>query len=186
MRALYPGPPLLQRYHHLRGILRESVPLFVLRQNVEGCYAKRSVKKSLELADVVVPCPDCGTFTIATDVKKGKETSTVKEIGVAYDRFSRVKAAEDEVLATLKEKDADDMVRTADACTRFAEELLIIDPDATALPMAFAMAVKFNAGAVEKGRIDRVNELARVSPSRTCSSPPPSTEWIGTRIRRGA
>ena len=155
--------PLPNKELQIKRIMRRRVfPCPSCGRNVEGCYAKRPVKKSLELADVVVPCPDCGTFTIATDVKKGKETSTVKETGAVYDRFSRVNAAEKEMVDVPKEKDSEGLVRAADAYTRFAEELMIADPDAPALPFAFMMAVRCNAEAVENGRTDRMNELARV------------------------
>mgnify|MGYP007099006572 CR=1 FL=1 len=155
--------PLPNKDLQIKRIMRRRVfPCPSCGRNVKGCYAKRPVKKSLELADVVVPCPDCGTFTIATDVKKGKETSTVKETGAVYDRFSRVNAAEKDVMDAPKGDDADSLVRAADAYTRFAEELRIADPESPTLPLVFTMAVRCNAGAVMKGRTDRVNELARV------------------------
>lgn len=108
--------PLSNKELQIKRIMRRRVfPCPSCGRNVEGCYAKRPVKKPLEFAEVVVPCPDCGTFTVSMDVNKGKEISTVKKTGAAYDRFSRVKAAEKDTMDAPKGDDADSLVRAADA-----------------------------------------------------------------------
>ena len=144
---------------------RRVYPCPICGRNVDGCYAQKPVKKSLEFADVVIPCPDCGTSAILADVRKGKEIQKVKETGKSYDRFSRVREADARAAALDKgfessDTDADRYVELADAFAKFARELKTADPGSSQLPFAFMRAIASEMGAIDRGRVDLLGELA--------------------------
>lgn len=150
-----------------RVINRRVFPCPSCGKNVIGCYAKRPVKKPLEHADIVVPCPDCGTFTILTNLKKGEPVMTVKETGASYDRFSRVTAAMKEAGKWKAETkgakmDPEWYIGAADSRSRLARELQIADPNNEMLPRLFKLAIDCECGAIEGGRLERIEGLARL------------------------
>lgn len=150
-----------------RVINRRVFPCPSCGKNVIGCYAKRPVKKPLEHADIVVPCPDCGTFTILPNLKNGKSVITVKETGASYDPFSRVTAAMNEAEKWKAETkgakmDPEWYIGAADSRSRLAHELQIADPNNEMLPHLFKMAIDCECGAIKGGHLERLESLARL------------------------
>lgn len=160
--------PLPNKDLQIRRIMRRRVyPCPSCGENVNGCYAKRPVKKPLEYADVVIPCPDCGTFIIEFDTKR-KNYQTVKETGVRYNRFSRLEAAHEALEKIIvvgdgdSAEDPDYCALVAENSSREAREFKIADPGNQVLPYSFIMAIRYECKAIRGGREDRIEKLAHL------------------------
>ena len=139
-------------------------------ENVSGCYGIRtSPRKPVEQLGTVIPCPECGTFTIDVSVKNGEEVVKVKETGAEYDFFARARAADEhmrELIEATEDRNRDDLAlisQLAEAAARFAGELAIADPHHSELWQPYSLAVDSYCTLIESGRTEYVEPLARLT-----------------------
>ncbi len=134
-------------------------------ENVFGCHSVRtSPKKPFDQMGILIPCPECGRFTIDISVRKGKEIYTVMETGAKYDKFSRVKASEKRLCKladSLDNTKEEDCLLMVEAASEDAEELRLADPGNEGLHCPYMIAVNSYNRLIAMGRTDLVEDLAR-------------------------
>jgi len=149
---------------------RRTCPCPSCGENVAGCYSVRtSPRKPVEQLGIVIPCPECGTFTIDVSEKNGREVKKVKETGAAYDEFSRVRAAHERLKAAKEavgdgdKTDLSLLPPLAEAAGGYAKELSTADPLDPSEWMPYRLAVSTYCTLIESGRTEYVEPLARLS-----------------------